>query len=419
MNLARRAWNKYIKALSAINDKASSEMLAFIEKGGGYENIPVEKVIDYGYALATKYGEASGALSAEMYDAIAELSKANVPPAVPADTATYHDVAKAVQGSAKFSTNESYIAEVIGRLVKQVGADTTLQNALRDGAQFAWVPSGDTCAFCITLASRGWQNVSQKAIKNGHAEHIHANCDCTYAVRFDENLEVAGYDPEEYRKIYYDAEGKSGKDKINSMRRMFYAKNKSIVGTESSKAEELVPSVLNKFGKKISFERPQTDNARVQELRNRQEGIVKDLSRQYNTRLETVKGSADQKAAGDVDIMGQVMRLNSSRVEDAIHEFAHTLANTNADKYGLTDDQEFWSEIKKIRTSYRKAVKDDWRKRISTYADSQGILDEFMAEAFTMAKAKELGIPLPDKYGSDYTYADMVLKVINKYFERK
>jgi hypothetical protein len=42
-----------------------------------------------------------------------------------------------------------------------------------------------------------------------------------------------------------------------------------------------------------------------------------------------------------------------------------------------------------------------------------------MAEAFTMAKAKELGITLPDTYGSDYTYADMVLKVINKYFKRK
>ena len=124
----------------------------------------------------------------------------------------------------------------------------------------------------MALASNGWQYQTRQGAA-AHAEHIHSNCDCTYAVRFDRNLEVAGYDPEEYRKIYYDAEGKSGKDKINSMRRMLYAKNKSIVGAESSKAEELIPSVLNKFGKKISFERPQTDNARVQELRNRQEAI--------------------------------------------------------------------------------------------------------------------------------------------------
>lgn len=251
MNLARKTWNKYIKALSAINDKASNEMLAFIEKGGGYENIPVDRVIDYGYALATKYGEASGALSAEMYDAIAELSKANVPPAVPADTATYHDVAKAVQGSAKFSTNEAYIAEVIGRLVKQTGADTTLQNALRDGAQFAWVPSGDTCMFCITLASRGWQTASKDAIKNGHAEHIHSNCDCTYAIRFNESTQVRGYDPAKYLAMYQSADGATGKDKINAMRREAYQINKDKINAqkrsnyakmkarESSKAEEL------------------------------------------------------------------------------------------------------------------------------------------------------------------------------------
>ena len=45
-----------------------------------------------------------------------------------------------------------------------------LKNALRDGAEFAWVPNGDTCAFCMTLASRGWQRASKRAIKNGHAE---------------------------------------------------------------------------------------------------------------------------------------------------------------------------------------------------------------------------------------------------------
>ena len=89
----------------------------------------------------------------------------------------------------------------------QVGADTTLKNAERDGAQFAWVPHGDTCAFCIALASRGWQYKSKKAMRNGHAEHIHAHCDCEYAVRFDGKSTVAGYDPDKYLEEYYDANG--------------------------------------------------------------------------------------------------------------------------------------------------------------------------------------------------------------------
>lgn len=415
MQISRKDWDNYIKRLSKVNNEAARLVKTHIEQNGVED---VQALINYSYRVAAKYSNASASLAAMMYDVVADLEGVVLDPADPAELPKYGEVAKTVQGTLKTSQNPEEIAGAVSRLVKRTGQDTLLQNAERDRAQFAWIPSGDTCAFCIALASRGWQNMSKKALKGGHAEHIHSNCDCTYMIRHSEDFNVAGYDPEKYADMYYGAEGDTPKEKINAMRRKFYAENKSIVGAESDKAEELLPSVLNKYGKAISFERPQTDNNRVQELRNRQEDIIKDLSNQYNTRLEIVKGGAKQ-AAGDVDIMGQVMRLSSSKVEDAIHEFAHTLANTNADKYGLTDDKEFWDEVRKIRTSYRKAVKDDWQKRISTYADSQKILDEFMAEAFTMAKAKELGITLPDTYGNDYTYADMVLKVINKYFKRK
>ena len=98
--------------------------------------------------------------------------------------------------------SQSKVPATVARLVKQVGADTTLKNAKRDGAQFAWIPHGDTCAFCITLASRGWQYMSDEALKGGHAEHIHANCDCEYAVRFDGHSTVAGYDPDKYLEEY-------------------------------------------------------------------------------------------------------------------------------------------------------------------------------------------------------------------------
>ena len=52
----------------------------------------VDALIDYGYAVATKYGEASAAIAAEMYDATAALTGASVPAAVPAETATYGEV---------------------------------------------------------------------------------------------------------------------------------------------------------------------------------------------------------------------------------------------------------------------------------------------------------------------------------------
>lgn len=139
-----------------------------------------------------------------------------------ADLPNYDEVAKSVNGAKKQS--EKLIPSAVGRKVKQVGADTTLKNAMRDGAQFAWIPSGDTCAFCLMLASRGWQYMSKKALKNGHAEHIHANCDCQYAVRFDGKSTVQGYDPDKYLEMYESADGETWEEKVNSMRRIAYAR---------------------------------------------------------------------------------------------------------------------------------------------------------------------------------------------------
>ncbi len=178
-------------------------------------------LLDYAYALATHYGEAIGALACQMYEETAAAQNVTVAAAEAASTPEYGEVAKAVNGAKKQSTK--LISSAVGRLVKQVGADTTLKNAQRDGAQFAWIPHGDTCAFCLTLASRGWQYMSKNTLKNGHAEHIHANCDCEYSVRFDGSSTVEGYDPDKYLEMYNNAEGSTPNEKINSMRRTITA----------------------------------------------------------------------------------------------------------------------------------------------------------------------------------------------------
>ena len=184
----------------------------------------MQKVIEYALSLTDHYGEAVGSLACQMYEATAAAQGVIVPTAEMADLPDYGDVAKAVYGAKK--TSESEVSKAIGRLVKMVGADTTLKNAERDGAQFAWVPHGDTCAFCMVLASRGWQYMSKNALRNGHAEHIHAHCDCQYAVRFDGKSSVRGYDPDRYLQMYENAEGATSQEKINAMRRAAYKASK-------------------------------------------------------------------------------------------------------------------------------------------------------------------------------------------------
>lgn len=238
MEISRRAWVGYINALRKVNDKATAEILQWLKSRG----IPQSReamngLIDFAYAVSTTYGEAAAELAAEMYEATAAASGVVIEPAVPALTPEIGEVTKTVVGTAKLN-NEEIISSAIGRLVKQTGVDTTMQNALRDGAEWAWIPHGETCAFCIMLASNGWQRASRKALKNGHAEHIHANCDCTYAIRFDSSSNVAGYDPDRYFEIYSNADGRSSKDKLNAMRREAYAENSEEINAQKRSAYE-------------------------------------------------------------------------------------------------------------------------------------------------------------------------------------
>lgn len=232
MNISWSEWLKYKNRLAAIDTKAADEMVSWLQTKGGYMNVSQEEISEYAYALATKYGEASAALSAQMYDEVAELSGAAVPAAEVANTATYGEVSNAIKYVTKTITTNKNIGNVVGKYTKQAGVDTTLKNAERDGAQFAWIPSGDSCPYCISLAAKGWQYMSKDAMKGGHASHIHANCDCTYATRFDDKTEVEGYDPKVYQEMYNSAEGNTPTEKINSMRRIQYQANKDKINAQ-------------------------------------------------------------------------------------------------------------------------------------------------------------------------------------------
>ena len=214
--------------LARLNQRAGQLMADYIAAHGTRDT---DALIAYAHALVTKYGEGSAELACQMYDALAAAARAGVPAAEPAEPASYGEIARMVQAT---KASPPQMQRGVSRLVKRAGADTTLKNALRDGAEFAWIPQGDTCAFCLTLASRGWQKASQAAIKGGHAEHIHANCDCEYAIRFDGRSTVAGYDPDEYLRRYRAA----GSD-VNALRRVNYAKNRERINAQKRAAYAL------------------------------------------------------------------------------------------------------------------------------------------------------------------------------------
>lgn len=239
MNIRLEDWVRYRDKLSTISEKAADAVRDYIWKEhGGLNDVTAEDIIAYTKAVVDRYSDASSELACQMYDEIAEAQKANVPPAEPAESADYGEVAKAIHGVMKQSPDGNLIGDPASRFTKRAAADTMLKNAKRDGAEFAWIPSGDGCAFCQMIASRGWQRASKQTIQGNHADHVHANCKCQFAIRFDGRSSVEGYNPEKLRKKYDEAEGNTWQEKLNSMRKDYREEHKDEINAQKRAAYE-------------------------------------------------------------------------------------------------------------------------------------------------------------------------------------
>lgn len=227
MKMSASVWMKYINRLQKMNNTAANEMREWLNVHGFDD---AQAVVDQAYALSTKYGEGAAALACEMCDEMAEYQGVTIQPAEPADTKPYEYVKAAVEDKIETGQQEK-IPDTVGEIVKRTGAETTIKNAKRDGAYFAWVPHGDTCAFCIMLASNGWQRASKKTAAGDHVTHIHAHCDCEFAISYNGEGSIEGYDPDKYRDMYYEQEG-SWRDRVNGIRRDIYQENKDKINAQ-------------------------------------------------------------------------------------------------------------------------------------------------------------------------------------------
>lgn len=334
MIVSLKSWLDFIQKLGALDDKAAKLIVDYMSEHSVLDDDDKRAFLDYAYAVATKYGEASSSLACDLYDMMAEAQNAHVPPAVPAPTPTYSEVARTVNGASMHSQNPEYIGGSVGTLVKRTGVDTTLNNALRDGAEWAWIPHGDTCPFCLMLASNGWQRASKKALRNGHANHIHANCDCTYAIRFDGESTIEGYDPEALYEQYKNAEGRSGTDKINYLRRKKYAANKDVINAQKRAAYALRNTYPMKRNAETVWKGTPTQHSK-EEI---------DMLRQFASEKGIVLDSSFTSFDGDISLAQEFIET----VNDSI------------------EDRAFARKTKKIRISVSYSMADD------AYAEAQG-----------------------------------------------
>ena len=229
--MKRRSWDRYSARQAAQREKAAAEMAEYaIEKAG---RVPRTTLVAKGASLASRHGRSAAALACVWYEHVARESGADVEKARPVVVANGGRIGALVdKAGPKLAAGDvegfaRACGDAVASEVKRSASRTMMANARRDGAQFAWVPQGsETCAFCMALASNGWTYASRSTAMGDHADHIHPNCECEFAIRFGDDGGVSGYDPESYQDMYRDADGTSSKDKINSMRRELYQENK-------------------------------------------------------------------------------------------------------------------------------------------------------------------------------------------------
>lgn len=226
MRITAKEWNAYKKALAAINAKASAE----IQTAKIDFDVNPDDAKRFVETIARKYGDAAAELSCQMFEATALKQGVKKVVAEPINDIRESGIVRIIKET---DGDIVKLSQRVGILVKKQASKTTLYNARRYGCEVAWIPSGDACAFCLMLASNGWRTGRRKYDSDNEI-HAHANCECEYAVRFDDSLDVAGYDPESIKDEFPD--GGSWQDKMNALRRENYAENKDAINAQKREA---------------------------------------------------------------------------------------------------------------------------------------------------------------------------------------
>lgn len=105
---------------------------------------------------------------------------------------------------------------VTDEMVRQFGRDAVQESAKANKRMYARIPSGETCSWCLMLASRGFAYHSEAAA--GKMAKFHGSCDCEIVP--DDGRVPDGYDPdalyERYQSVHQT--GDTDKDVARKLR---------------------------------------------------------------------------------------------------------------------------------------------------------------------------------------------------------
>lgn len=161
-----------------------------------------EAVVNVMQAYCSEATDVVAMLAAEFYDGLRAIEVGERMGALALsgrDPAATEGAVRAFAQLLVEGKREAFVARCSERLdyeCKVAAAQACMENARRDRhkPKFARVPAGgETCDFCLMLASRGFVYASEQS-----ASHAHANCDCRVVPSW-KAMGVQGYDPDALR----------------------------------------------------------------------------------------------------------------------------------------------------------------------------------------------------------------------------
>ena len=217
MDVSKDVVQGYADTLSSMADdsaKATANRIIelFEDLGDAYTDEEWAKardwLIDRGYEdIVVPYATASAQAGAAMVsyttngEASAELQ-------IPTrdyfeQSVRYH--ARELFGGAGVEAFSNRVASAVSRSVRRAADRTAMAAKGNDGSEvrFARVPRGETCGFCIMLASRGFVYLSMESAGEmpfGFND-FHDHCDCAVYASTDD-IDIEGYDPDAYLERY-------------------------------------------------------------------------------------------------------------------------------------------------------------------------------------------------------------------------
>lgn len=193
-----------------LKEAAIDEFMEYV-----YEGMTIDELIDAATAVAAKFNYLGYELGAQWYDLCSELAGIDAEPAELPEM----DV-EAIKGRANAAVSNAPDSSTVGQVfnyflqneIQKSIRMTGDANLWRDyerglaGGRWARVPVGDTCAWCLMLASNGAWYLSEETAIGANPGHYHDGCNCIAVYHADADS-IQGYKAlEQYKSMYYEAD---------------------------------------------------------------------------------------------------------------------------------------------------------------------------------------------------------------------